>query len=216
MKIALIVLGVIVLFILICILSAVGSYNGLVSASQAVDKQWAQVQTVYQRRADLIPNLVNTVSGAAHFEKSTLVEVTDARASVGKVNINANSAPSDPAQLQQFEQAQGRLGTALSRLLVVSENYPNLKSNENFLELQSELEGTENRINHEREVYNQVVQDYDTRIQRFPTVFFARMFGFTSKPYFAATSQAQTAPQVQFNFDNAQNSNPTPTPVPTH
>jgi LemA protein len=200
MKIALAVLGVIVLVVLFVIIGAVGSYNGLVSASQAVDKQWAQVQTVYQRRADLIPNLVATVSGAAHFEKSTLVEVTDARASVGRVNINSNSAPSDPAQLQQFEQAQGNLSNALSHLMVVVENYPNLKSNENFLELQAELEGTENRINHERELFNTTVQDYNTRVQRFPTVFFARMFGFAVKPYFGATPQAQNAPQVNFDF----------------
>lgn len=200
MKAAILVLGVIVFFILLVIVTAIGSYNGLVNSAQTVDKQWAQVQAVYQRRADLIPNLVSTVSGAAHFEKSTLVEVTDARASVGKVNINSNGAPSDPAKLQQFEQAQGDLSNALSHLMVVVENYPNLKSNENFLELQAELEGTENRINHEREVYNQVVQDYDARIQRFPTVFFARMFGFTSKPYFNATQQAQTAPQVNFDF----------------
>jgi LemA protein len=200
MKIVLVVLGVIVLFALFVIIGAVGSYNGLVSSSQAVDKQWAQVQTVYQRRADLIPNLVATVSGAAHFEKSTLVEVTDARASVGKVTVNSNTAPSDPAQLQQFEQAQGNLSSALSHLMVVVENYPNLKSNENFLELQAELEGTENRINHERELFNSTVQDYNTRVQRFPTVFFARMFGFTAKPYFGATPQAQNAPAVNFDF----------------
>ena len=175
MKTALVVLGGIVVAIvalaLVVVVVATGSYNGLVTASQAVDKQWAQVQTVYQRRSDLIPNLVATVSGAAHFEKSTLVEVTDARASVGKVTVNSNSAPSDPAQLQQFEQAQGNLSSALSHLMVVLENYPNLKSNENFLELQAELEGTENRINHERELFNTTVQDYNTRVQRLPTAF---------------------------------------------
>ena len=141
-KTLLIILGVIV----ILILSAVGSYNGLVVNSQAVDASWAQVQNVYQRRADLIPNLVQTVQGAANFEKSTIVQVTEARASVGKVNINQNQAPTDPAQLAQFQQAQGQLGSALSRLLVVAENYPDLKATANFRDLQSQLEGTENRI----------------------------------------------------------------------
>jgi LemA protein len=202
MKSALIVLGVIGLFIVIVVLWSIGSYNGLVSSQQAVNSQWAQVQAVYQRRADLIPNLVNTVSGSAHFEKSTLVEVTNARASVGRVTINANAAPTDAAQLQKFEQAQGQLSNALSHLMAVAENYPSLKSTENFLELQSQLEGTENRINYERHKFNEIVQDYDTRIQRFPTMIFARMFGFTNRPYFTATQQAQTAPTVKFDFSN--------------
>ncbi|HEY1683952.1 MAG TPA: LemA family protein [Tepidisphaeraceae bacterium] len=202
MKYAIGCLVIIVLFVVICIITAMGSYNGLVNASQRVDKQWAQVQTVYQRRADLIPNLVQTVSGAAHFEKSTLVAVTNARASVGKVNINANSAPSDPAQLQAFEQAQGNLSSALSHLMVVVENYPNLQSDRNFVDLQAQIEGAENRIAHEREGYNEVVQDYNARVQRFPTMIFARMFGFATKPYFNATPEAQTAPQVHFDFNN--------------
>ena len=202
MKALLIVLGLIVVFVLLMIASAIGSYNGLVSASQATDSQWAQVQNVYQRRADLIPSLVNTVQGAANFEKSTLTEITEARASVGKVEINANNAPTDPAQLKQFEAAQGQLSSALSRLLVVSERYPDLKSNQNFLGLQTQLEGTENRISTERGRFNEVVQSYNTKANSFPTVFIARMFGFTPKPYFAAAPTAATPPTVQFNFGN--------------
>lgn len=200
MKALLIVLGGIVLFVLIVILGAIGSYNGLIGSSQNVDSKWAQVQNVYQRRADLIPNLVNTVAGAANFEKSTLTDITNARASVGQVKIDPNAAPKDPEQLKQFEQAQGQLSGALSRLLVVSERYPELKSNQNFLSLQAQLEGSENRIAVERGRFNEAVQDYNTRISRFPSVFFARMFGFNSKPYFAAAPTAQNAPQVQFNF----------------
>jgi LemA protein len=202
MKILLIVFGLFVVFVLLVIAGAVGSYNGLVSASQATDSQWAQVQNVYQRRADLIPNLVNTVAGAANFEKSTLTEITEARASVGQVNINANNAPTDPAQLKQFEEAQGRLSSALSRLLVVSERYPDLKSNTNFLNLQAQLEGTENRISVERGRFNDVVQSYNTRVSTFPTMFVARMFGFNPKPYFAAAPAAQTPPTVRFDFGN--------------
>src|SRR5580700_7746108 len=139
----LLVLGLIVLVI---IAIAGGSYNRLVRLSQAVDSAWAQVQNDYQRRSDLIPNLVATVSGAANFEKSTLTQITEARASVGKVNINAKGAPGDPAQLAEFDKAQSQLSSALSHLLVVVERYPDLKSSANFLTLQAQLEGTENRI----------------------------------------------------------------------
>src|ERR1700691_2600058 len=175
-------------------LMVMSSYNGLVSLQQATDAQWAQVQNVYQRRADLVPNLVNTVAGAANFEKSTLLAVTDARASVGRVQLPAGSAPTDPAQLAAFEQAQGQLGSALSRLLVVSESYPDLKATANFRDLQSQLEGTENRIAVERGRFNDVVQAYDTAIRRFPAVILAGMMGFTSRPYFAATPGADTPP----------------------
>src|SRR5580700_3251140 len=160
-KTLLIAAGVIVLLVLILI----GSYNHLVGLSQQVNSQWAQVQNVYQRRADLIPNLVQTVQGAANFEKSTLEAVTNARASVGKVTIDANSAPSDAAKLQEFQAAQGQLSSALSRLLVVSERYPELKANNNFVTLQAQLEGTENRIAVERGRFNEVVQNYDASIQ---------------------------------------------------
>jgi LemA protein len=201
-KTLLIVLGVIV----VLILAAVGSYNGLVGSSQAVDASWAQVQNVYQRRADLIPNLVQTVQGAANFEKSTIVQVTEARASVGKVNINQNQAPTDPAQLAQFQQAQGQLGSALSRLLVVAENYPDLKATANFRDLQAQLEGTENRITVERGRFNAAVQAYNTKIRTLPTVFFAGLLGYQQKPYFQATAGAETAPAVKFDFGTA----PTP------
>ena len=202
MKAILLFFGVILIIVLITVFAGIGSYNGLVGSSQAVDSQWAQVQNVYQRRADLIPNLVQTVQGAANFEKSTLEDITTARASVGQVKIDPSKAPADPQQLQQFEAAQGQLGNALSRLLVVSERYPDLKSNQNFLSLQAQLEGSENRIAVERDKFNQATQDYDTRIARFPTVIFARMFGFNSKPYFAAAPSAATPPSVQFNFGN--------------
>ena len=135
-------------------LYVVSSYNGLVGMQQATDAQWAQVQNVYQRRADLVPNLVSTVSGAANFEKSTLMAVTEARASVGRVQLPSGSAPTDPAQLAAFQQAQGQLGSALSRLLVVSEQYPDLKATAGFRDLQAQLEGTENRIAVERGRFN--------------------------------------------------------------
>jgi LemA protein len=203
MKIILSILGAFVLFVLLILVLGIASYNGLAKGSQSVDQEWAQVQNVYQRRADLIPNLVATVSGAANFEKSTLVEVTDARASVGKVTINPGSAPTDPAALQQFDQAQGNLSNALSHLMVVVERYPDLKSNENFLALQAQLEGTENRISVERGNFNEAVQQYNSRVVSFPSMILARLGGFTTKPYFTAAPAAATAPQVQFDFGNS-------------
>jgi LemA protein len=202
------VLVVIGIFILILIGIAASSYNRLVKLSQAVDSQWAQVQNVYQRRADLIPNLVSTVSGAANFEKSTLTEVTQARASVGQVKIDPNAAPTDPAKLAAFDQAQGQLSSALSRLMVVVERYPNLTATENFRDLQAQLEGTENRISVERRDFNQAVQNYDTAIKSFPAVFYAGAFGFQYKPYFSATSGAETPPKVQFDFNNTATNKP--------
>jgi LemA protein len=184
----------------VVILAAVSSYNGLVSSSQSVDAAWAQVQNVYQRRADLVPNLVQTVQGAANFEKSTIVQVTEARASVGKVQINQNQAPAEAAQLAQFQQAQGQLGSALSRLLVVAERYPDLKATSNFRDLQAQLEGTENRIAVERGRFNSAVQNYNVRIKSLPAVFFAGLLGFQPKPYFKADSGAETAPSVKFDL----------------
>src|SRR3989442_4570749 len=176
-------LVVIVLFIAFIIaLFFGGTYNRLVRSQQSVDQQWAQVQNVYQRRADLIPNLVNTVSGAANFEKSTLVEVTNARASVGRVQLDSNKAPTDPAQLEQFQAAQGQLSNALSRLLVVVERYPELTATQTFKELQVQLEGTENRISVERNNFNGSVQTYNTVLQRFPTNVIGGMFGFRPRP----------------------------------
>jgi LemA protein len=188
-----------------------GTYNRLVTLSQEVDKQWAQVENVYQRRADLVPNLVATVRGAADFEKSTLEAVTQARASVGRAQITAPTAPTDAAQLAQFEAAQAQLGAALQRLLVVVERYPELRANQNFRDLQAQLEGTENRITVERNRYNETAQAYNTSRLRFPTNLFASMLGFKEKAYFkAVTPGAEQAPQVNFDFRNA-----TPAPAVT-
>lgn len=200
MKSFLIALGVIVVLGIIGAIAAVGSYNGLVNKQQAVDAQWAQVQNVYQRRADLVPNLVNTVAGAANFEKSTLTEITEARASVGSVKVDPNKAPTDPEQLAEYDRAQSRLSSSLSRLLVVSERYPTLRATSNFQTLQSQLEGTENRIAVERGRFNEAVQVYNTSIKRVPAVFFAAMMGFKERPYFTATPAAQTPPEVKFDF----------------
>jgi LemA protein len=185
---------------LVIVLFAGGSYNRLVRLSQGVDQQWAQVQNVYQRRADLIPNLVATVSGAANFEKSTLTEITTARASVGQMKIDPHSSPTDPAKLAEFEKTQDALSSALSRLLVVVERYPDLKATANFRDLQAQLEGTENRISVERGRFNEAVQSYNTAVKSFPAVFYAGMFGFKAKPYFAAATGAEIPPKVQFDF----------------
>ena len=199
-----IILGVVVLGIILSVVVlvavGVGSYNRLVGLSQGVEKQWAQVQNVYQRRADLIPNLIATVSGAANFEKSTLVEITQARASVGKVQVDANQALNDPAKFAEFQQAQAGLSSALSRLLVVVERYPDIKATANFQELQAQLEGTENRIAVERGRFNDAAQAYNTAIKRFPTLLFAGLMGFKEKPYFAAVTGAEKPPKVEFNF----------------
>jgi LemA protein len=201
------VLVIVALFVVVAGLGLMGSYNRLVKLQQSVDQSWAQVQNVYQRRADLIPNLVNTVSGAANFEKSTLIAVTNARASVGRVQIDPNKAPTDPAQLDQFQAAQGQLSNALSRLLVVVERYPELKANQSFLGLQAQLEGTENRISVERGNFNIAVQNYNTAVRSFPTNLIAGMFGFAPRPFFAAQPGAEKAPAVNFNFG-------TPAPSP--
>src|SRR5437867_1387898 len=199
---------VVVLFIVVAVALAIGgSYNRLVRLQQAVDQSWAQVQNVYQRRADLIPNLVSTVSGAANFEKSTLVEVTNARASVGRVQLDPNKAPTDAAQLEQFQAAQGELGNALSRLLVVVERYPELRANQSFLTLQAQLEGTENRISVERGNFNTAVQNYNVAVRSFPTNLIAGMLGFAPRPFFTAQTGAERPPPVQFNFG-------TPAPSP--
>lgn len=194
-------LGLLIVFLLFTGLIGGCSYNGLVRKSQSVDAQWAQVQNVYQRRADLIPNLVQTVQGSADFEKSTLTQVTEARASVGRVTLDASKAPEDAKQLEEFQRAQGQLSTALSRLLVVSEQYPQLRATENFRNLMAQLEGSENRITVERQKFNDVARDYNVSVQSFPTVIFANIFGFRTKPYFTAiTPGAETAPGVKFNF----------------
>lgn len=199
-KIVLFVVGLFVALALVVGVWVTGIYNRLVSLQQGTDASWAQVQNVYQRRADLVPNLVNTVSGAANFEKSTLADVVAARASVGRVTLPAVESPTNPQQLAQFEQAQAQLGSALSRLLVVVERYPDLKATAAFRDLQVQLEGTENRISVERGRFNEAVQAYNTAMKRFPAVIFAGMFGHAARPYFAATAGAEKPPTVQFDF----------------
>src|ERR1044072_3849210 len=182
-------------------LTGCGTYNRLVALEQNVNKKWADVQSVYQRRADLIPNLVNTVQGAANFEKSTLTEVTNARASVGQVKLDPSKAPTEAAELEKLQQAQGQLSNALSRLLVVSENYPQLRATEAFQNLQAQLEGTENRISVERNNFNAAVQEYNTALGQFPTNMLNKMFGFKERPFFNAAPGAEKAPEVKFDFN---------------
>ncbi len=192
---------VILLVILIGGVSIGGSYNSLVNLDQATQAQWAQVQNAYQRRADLVPNLVATVKGAANFEKSTMVEVTEARARVNQVSPAAmGDILKDPAAFQRYQQAQQGLSSALTRLLAVAENYPQLKATANFRDLQAQLEGTENRITVERQRFNEAAQAFNTARNRFPMVLIAGMFGdkFASKPYFTAEPGSQKAPQVTF------------------
>lgn len=177
------------------------SYNGLVKSDQAVRAQWGQVENVYQRRLDLVPNLVETVKGAANFEKTTLTQVTEARAKATQVTTQATpEVLNDPQKFQQFEQAQQQLGSALGRLLVSVEAYPQLRATENFRDLQAQLEGTENRIAVERRRFNETAQDFNTRRNSFPTVVVANFFGsrFAEKPYFQAQQGAEQAPQVKF------------------
>jgi len=208
------ILLVLVFLAVVIAIAVAGKYNGLVKLDQSVNQSWAQVQNVYQRRADLIPNLVNTVQGAANFEKSTLIAVTNARASVGRVQLDPNKAPTDAAQLQQFQAAQGQLSNALSRLLVVSERYPELRANQNFLALQAQLEGTENRISVERGNFNIAVQAYNTAVRTFPTNLFAGMLGFQPRPFFNAQPGAETAPAVKFDFGNSPAPAVTPAGAP--
>jgi LemA protein len=192
--------GVLLAGVLLLAILAGGSYNRLVRLDQETNKQWAQVQNVYQRRYDLIPNLVSTVSGAANFEKSTLTEVVNARASVGQVKLDTSNAPNDPNRLAEFDKAQAHLSSALSRLLVVVERYPELRATAGFKELQAQLEGTENRIAVERGRFNEAVQAFNTAVQSFPANLYAGMFGFHPKPYFTAIPGAETPPRVQFDF----------------
>jgi len=178
----------------------VGTYNSLVKLDQGVRAQWGQVQNVYQRRADLVPNLVATVKGAAAFEKDTYTAVATARAQVGQVTASTAQAPTDPEAMKRYQQAQDGLSTALSRLLVVAERYPDLKATAAFRDLQAQLEGTENRIAVERMRFNEAAQAFNTRRDSFPTVMIAGFFGsrFAEKPYFEATAAAATPPQVKF------------------
>lgn len=189
--------AVIVVIIIGFVLWGVGIYNNLITLEEGVNQSWAQVENQYQRRADLVPNLVNTVRGVADFERETYTAVTEARAKVNQINVTPQMLE-DPNAFQQFQSAQGELGNALSRLLVTVENYPQLKANENFMQLQAQLEGTENRIAVERMKFNQTVQNYNTTIRRFPANFIAGITGFNQKQYFQATEGAETVPEVQF------------------
>jgi LemA protein len=191
--------------IVVLVIAGVSSYNGLVGKQQGVDAAWAQVSNQYQRRADLVPNLVKTVQGSADFEKSTLESVTNARASVGRMTIDASKAPETAAQLEEFQKAQGAFGSALQRLLVVAERYPDLKASAGFRDLQAQLEGTENRIAVERGRFNEVTKEYNTAIRKLPTVLFAGMLGFHSKPFFQAEAGAEKAPEVDFDFGGKSN-----------
>ena len=198
-KIALGCGGLVVLLVVVLGLGTMGAYNALNSLSQAVDAQWGQVENVYQRRADLVPNLVETVKGAAAFEKDTFLAVTEARAKVGQVTVG-NQAPASPEAMARFQQAQDGLGSALSRLPVVVAKYPDLKATQNFRDLQAQLEGTENRIAVERMRFNQAAQAFNTRRNSFPTVLLAGFFGdrFRDRPYFKAQAGAESAPKVAF------------------
>lgn len=196
MKKSWIILIVVVVLIFIGYSSIKGIYNSMVTGSEKVDAQWAQVENVYQRRADLIPNLVATVKGYAAHEKETLEAVITARSKATSTTIDAGNM--SPAALQQFQQAQDGLSSALSRLMVVVEKYPDLKANQNFLELQAQLEGTENRITVERMRFNEEARAYNTNIKKFPNNIFAGMFNFDKKVYFQAVQGAETAPKVEF------------------
>ena len=199
---------VVVVLALVVGLALAGAYNSLVSLSQAVDAQWAQVENVYQRRADLIPNLVATVQGAAQFEQETLRAVTEARASVGKVQISGSELVNSPEAFARWQAAQDSLSSALSRLLLVVERYPDLKANQNFRDLQAQLEGTENRIAVERMRFNETAQAYNTARLRFPTVLVANLLGFKEKAYFKAQAGAERPPKVEFPFG----ASPSPAP----
>jgi len=178
-------------------------YNSLVQMDEKVNQAWSQVENQYQRRADLIPNLVKTVQGYADFEKGVLVEVTELRSKVGQIKLSADDL-TDEAKFKKFQEAQDELSGALSRLLVVAENYPQLKANENFLQLQTQLEGTENRIAVERRKFNEAVQEYNTSIRSFPTLITAKIFGFKEKQYFKSTPGTEKPPDVNFDFNKKE------------
>ena len=187
---------IIIVIIAVVAIWAVTGYNGLVKSDEAVSTAWSNVENQYQRRADLIPNLVNTVKGYASHEKETLDAVVSARARATQVTVNADELT--PEKLQEYQKAQGEVGAALGRLLAVTEAYPDLKANQNFMELQAQLEGTENRITVERRNFNEVAKSYNTSIRTFPRNLLAGMFGFEKRPYFEAQEGTEKAPVVQF------------------
>ncbi len=196
MRKTLIILGVVLVAVFLLYRLFVGTYNNMVEKDVKVQNAWAQVENVYQRRLDLIPNLVSTVKGAAEFEKSTLTAVIEARANATQIKVDASKLNAE--QIAKFQEAQGSLSTALGRLMVVAENYPALKANQNFLDLQVQLEGTENRITEERRKFNEEVQSFNAYIRKFPQVLLAGMYGFQNKAFFAAENGAEKAPKVEF------------------
>lgn len=196
MKKGLIILIVVVVVVIVIYSWAKGIYNGMVTKEEAVESAWSQVENVYQRRADLVPNLVSTVKGYAAHEKETLESVVSARAKATQTTVDASTL--DEESIKKYQQVQGELGSAIGRLLMITENYPDLKANENFLELQAQLEGTENRITVERQKFNEAAKEYNTTIRKFPTTIFASIFGFDRKPYFEAAEGADVAPKVEF------------------
>ena len=187
---------IIVAVVAVIAIWAISGYNSLVGMDENVSNQWANVETQYQRRADLIPNLVNTVKGYAAHEKETLEGVIAARSQATQIKVDPKDLT--PEKLAEYQKAQGQLATALGKLLAITENYPDLKANQNFLELQAQLEGTENRINVARKNFNDAAKTYNTTIRRFPKNILAGMFGFDKRAYFEATEGAEQAPQVQF------------------
>ena len=185
-----------VAIVVVIVLWAIGGYNGMVKMDEQVQNKWANVETQYQRRADLVPNLVATVKGYAAHEKETLEGVVSARAKATQMTVDPTKL--DEASLKKFQEAQGELGNAIGRLLMITENYPELKANENFLQLQAQLEGTENRITVERQKFNETAKAYNTEVRKFPANIIAGMFGFERKPYFEAKEGADEAPKVEF------------------
>lgn len=192
------IIGAIILFVLWSIANLIGTYNSLVTLDEGVKGAWSQVENVYQRRSDLIPNLVSTVKGYASHERETLTAVIEARSKASQIKVDP-SVVNDPKMFAKFQASQGEISSALTRLMVVMEQYPNLKANENFMNLQSQLEGTENRITVERKRFNEMAQQYNTKRRSFPIILFASMFGFQEKAYFTAEEGAKTAPKVDFS-----------------
>ena len=186
--------------LLLLVMMIAGSYNGMVSSRESVNTAWSKVESQYQRRSDLIPNLVNTVKGAANFEQETLTKVIEARSKVTQIKVDANN----PEDIARFQQAQGQVSSSLSRLLAVAENYPQLKATENFKDLQSQLEGTENRITVARNDFNDAARSYNTKIKSFPANLLVGMFGFKERPYFEADADAKKAPSVNFGTPTKQ------------
>ena len=191
-----IILLAVVAAIVLLFMSGCGSYNSMVTKQEGVSGAWSNVENVYQRRADLIPNLVSTVTGVANFEQKTLTDVIEARSKATSMKVDASKL--SPEQIEKFQASQGELSQALGRLMMITENYPQLRATESFKELQAQLEGTENRIATERQKFNEIVKDYNSYIRKFPQVLFAGMLGFDKKGYFEADKGAEKAPEVKF------------------